>query len=135
MSPFSLISTYLGSFAAFLAIDLLWLGVIAKNYYRTQLKGILTDAVNWPIAFLFYALFIVGVMYFAIIPGVEAKSLQKALLNGALFGFFTYATYELTNAATIVTWPKQLIVVDIVWGVVLTTSVAAVGYLILSKLV
>jgi len=134
MSLFHLALTYLGSLATFLVIDLIWLGVIAKNFYRTQLKGIITDAVNWPIALLFYALFIFGVIYFAIIPGVEAKSLQKTLLNAALFGFFTYATYELTNAATIITWPKQLIVVDILWGVVLTTSVAFIGYKILQAL-
>ena len=135
MNALHLIYTYLGSLATFLFLDLLWLGVIAKNYYRTQLQGILSEGVNWPIAIVFYLLFVCGLIYFAVLPGVEAKSVSKALLNGALFGFFTYATYELTNAATILSWPKQLILVDLLWGVVLSCVVAFIGFQILKSLV
>jgi uncharacterized membrane protein len=86
----------------------------------------------WPAAIAFYILFVVGIVYFAINPGLEAGSLSQTLKNAALYGFFTYMTYELTNYAVIEGWPKGLVLVDIIWGVVLATSVAWVAYLILS---
>ena len=115
---------------AFLAIDLLWLGVIAKNFYKNQIGFMMKSTPNWPAALIFYALFLVGIMIFCVMPAVEKDSLNHALLYGAMFGFFTYMTYELTNYAVIKDWPLAIVPVDILWGVVLATAVSLVGYFI-----
>lgn len=130
MSDF--IVRFLVALGAFLVVDLLWLGVIAKNIYRDQLGDLMATNVNWPAALVFYALFIVGLIYFAIGPGLDAGSLSETLRNGALFGFFTYMTYELTNWAVISNWPAQLVFIDIAWGVVLATSVSFITFQILN---
>jgi uncharacterized membrane protein len=114
----------------FFAIDLLWLGVIAKGLYNKYLGEFLADKVNWTAAIIFYLLFIVGIFIFAIQPALEKQSLQKAIVYGALFGFFTYATYDLTNLATLKNWPLEIVFIDIIWGMVLTASVSTAGYFI-----
>ncbi|MDT8419528.1 MAG: DUF2177 family protein [Desulfuromonadales bacterium] len=121
---------YLLTIPVFFAIDLLWLGVVAKNLYQKNLAHLLSPEVNWPAALLFYLMYIVGIILFAVRPGLEAQSLAKAALWGALFGFFTYATYDLTNLATLRSWPIKVVVVDIVWGTLLCTLVASLSYLI-----
>lgn len=121
---------YLLTIPVFFAIDLLWLGVVAKNFYQNNLAHLLSPDVNWPAAFLFYFMYIAGIILFAVKPGLDAGSLAKAALWGALFGFFTYATYDLTNLATLRDWPIKVVVVDILWGTVLCTSVASGSYLI-----
>jgi len=118
---------YLLTVPVFFIIDLLWLGVIANNFYQTKLGHLMGD-VNWTAAIVFYLVYIVGILIFAVIPGIEAASLQKALLWGALFGFFTYATYDMTNLATLKDWPVMVVVVDIIWGTVLSASVAGISY-------
>ena len=130
----NLILTYLGSVLVFLAIDLVWLGVIAKDLYGKYLKDFLSDQINWTAAIVFYLLFIIGIIYFAVYPAAEKDSLQQAVLNGALFGFFTYATYDLTNLATLKNWPIQIVFIDIIWGMILTASVATAGFYILKSL-
>jgi len=104
---------YLLTIPLFFAIDMLWLGFIAKNFYQTRLQHLLSPEVNWPAAFSFYFIYIAGILFFAVRPGLEAASLGKACLYGALFGFFTYATYDLTNLATLREWPMAVVVVDI----------------------
>jgi uncharacterized membrane protein len=121
---------YLLTIPVFFAIDLLWLGVVAKNFYQNSLSHLLSPMVNWPAALLFYFMYIVGIILFAVKPGLEAGSLAKAALWGALFGFFTYATYDLTNLATLRQWPIKVVIVDIVWGTVLCTLVASGSFLI-----
>lgn len=116
----------------FLVVDLLWLGVIARSFYSKEMGDLLSNQTIWPAAILFYVLFVIGLLYFAIYPGLDAGSLQETLRNGALFGFFTYMTYELTNLAVVSGWPAKLVVVDIIWGVVLATTVSWVTYLIFS---
>ena len=120
---------YLMTVPVFFIIDLLWLGVIANNFYQTKL-GHLTGDVNWTAAIIFYLVYIIGILIFAVIPGIEAASFQKAVIWGALFGFFTYATYDMTNLATLNNWPTVVVIVDIIWGTVLSGSVAAVSYYI-----
>ncbi|MBW2468299.1 MAG: DUF2177 family protein [Deltaproteobacteria bacterium] len=114
----------------FFMIDLIWLGVIAKGFYRENLSYILSPQVNWPAAIIFYLLYIAGILIFAVVPAVTKDSWQHAMLYGALFGFFTYMTYELTNLALLKDWPLNIVIVDIIWGVVLCTAVATIGYLI-----
>ena len=130
MNGWFYVKLYLGTFAAFLLIDLIWLGVVAKNFYGKQLGHLLAAKTNWGAAILFYLLFIVGVLVFVVVPALEAGSLNRALLYGALFGFFTYATYDLTNLATLEGWPPLVTVVDLIWGTVLCTLVSAAGFFI-----
>lgn len=118
------IKLYLVALPIFFAIDLLWLGVIAKNVYRNQIGFLLKDNPNWPAAITFYLLFIAGLIFFVVMPAVEKNSLLSSLLVGAFFGFITYMTYELTNYALVKDWPWQIVVVDIIWGIVLSASVS-----------
>lgn len=133
--PFSkLVIGYLLTAVVFFAIDMLWLGLIAKRLYNKFLGSFLAEQVNWAAAIIFYFLFIIGIFIFAIMPAVEKDSLMKAILLGALFGFFTYATYDLTNLATLKDWPIKIVFIDIAWGAVLTASVSASGFAIMKWL-
>ncbi len=114
---------------AFLAIDLVWLGWVARSFYQKHLGYLMRPSPNWTAAIAFYLLFILGLVVFVIQPGLQAGSTRKVLLLGALFGLITYATYDLTNHATVKDWPWIVTVVDLCWGVVLATSVSFVGYL------
>jgi len=121
---------YLLTIPVFLGIDMLWLGFIAKGFYRNNLGHLLRSDVNWYAALVFYLLYIGGILIFATMPALEKKSLYQAIVLGGLFGFFAYATYDLTNRATLKDWPLNVVIVDITWGVVLTASVAAASFLI-----
>jgi uncharacterized membrane protein len=132
MSITKLIIPYFLTFAVFFIIDMAWLGFVAKDLYRKHLSNFLTDNVNWVAAFVFYFLFVIGVFIFAIVPSVEKNSLSSAIMLGALFGFFTYATYDLTNLATLKDWPITIVFIDIIWGTVLTGIVSTAGFYILT---
>ena len=120
---------YLLTIPVFLAIDMVWLGVVARNLYKEQLHSLLSPQVNWTAAFLFYFIYIAGILFFAVRPGLEAGSLARACLYGALFGFFTYMTYDLTNYATLRVWSLKITLLDIIWGSALTALAAIAGYL------
>lgn len=124
------VKLYLLTFVAFLAIDGLWLGFVARNLYRKYLGFLMTPNTVWAAAVLFYLLYIVGVLVFAVLPGLDAGSIGKAALLGALFGLIAYATYDLTNLATIKDWPVLVTVIDLIWGTALSAAVATIGYLI-----
>ncbi|MDX1674322.1 MAG: DUF2177 family protein [Longimicrobiales bacterium] len=128
-----LLIAYVLTALVFFAIDLVWLGLVARDLYQRFLGHLLGD-VQWGAAVVFYLLFIVGIFIFAIVPAVERGSPTHALLMGGLFGFFTYATYDLTNLATLEGWPLGIVFIDIAWGVVLTGVVAFAGYQIMSAL-
>lgn len=119
------ITLYAVSVPVFFIIDMVWLGVVAREFYATRL-GHLLGEVNWLAAIIFYLVFLVGLTIFAIYPASVAGDVGKALLLGALFGFFTYATYDLTNLATLRDWPLSVTLVDMVWGTVLGGSVSAI---------
>ncbi|MEZ4764493.1 MAG: DUF2177 family protein [Calditrichia bacterium] len=112
----------------FFLIDMLWLGWLAKGFYRKHLDYILSPQVNWTAAIVFYLIYIAGIMIFAVLPALDKASFSKALILGALFGFFTYATYDLTNLATLKDWPLPVVFVDILWGTMLCASVSAAGF-------
>mgnify|MGYP001552778970 FL=1 len=114
----------------FFIIDLIWLGAVAKGFYQKNLSFVLSPQVNWPAAILFYLLYIAGILIFAVVPAVSKDSWQHAMVYGALFGFFTYMTYELTNLALLKDWPLNVVVVDIIWGVVLCTAVATLSFIL-----
>lgn len=119
---------YLLTVPVFFAIDLLWLGLVAKNFYQNNLAHLLSPTVNWSAALTFYLMYIAGIILFAVKPGLDVGSPIKAALWGALFGFFTYATYDLTNLATLRDWPLKVVVIDILWGTLLCTLVASASY-------
>ena len=126
---------YLLTVPVFFIIDLLWLGVVAKGFYQKNLKYILSPNVNWTAAIIFYLMYIAGILIFAVAPGVAKDSVRHAALWGALFGFFTYATYDLTNLALLKDWPINIVIVDILWGVVLCTVVATMSFYIAKWLI
>jgi len=118
----------------FFAVDMVWLGVAAKNFYAKHIGFLMKANVNWAAAILFYLLFIAGLVVFVVVPALEKGSWVRALLFGALFGLITYATYDLTNLATLKDWPLVVTVVDLIWGMVLAASVSVGTYVIAAKI-
>ncbi len=114
-------------------LDFVWLGTVAKSFYRSQIGSLLLDKPNMTAAVLFYAIYVVGVVTFVISPALDKGSLTHALTRGALFGFVAYATYDLTNLATMKGFTTKVVVVDLAWGAVLTAVVAGATYLILHR--
>ena len=124
---------YAVAFTAFIVIDLVWLGFIASNLYKKYLGYIMRPSPNWTVAIIFYLLYLVGVVYFVINPALLKQSWKYALFTGMFFGFITYATYDLTNLATLKNWPPLITVVDLIWGTVLGGLVSLVTYLIITR--
>jgi uncharacterized membrane protein len=118
----------------FFALDMVWLGVAAKSFYAKHIGFLMKSNVNWAAAILFYLLFIAGLVVFVVVPALDKGSWARALLLGALFGLITYATYDLTNLATLRDWPLLITVVDLIWGTVLAASVSVATYLVAAKI-
>jgi uncharacterized membrane protein len=119
---------YLGTLAAFLAIDALWLGVVARGFYRDHLGFLLAAEPNWVAAGVFYLLFVAALQVFVVLPGLRAGTAKHVMTRGAFFGLVTYATYDLTNLATVRDWPVIVTVVDLIWGAVLSLTVGLAGF-------
>jgi uncharacterized membrane protein len=130
MSGIKYVWLYLLSLVVFLGIDAVWLGVMSSRFYNPQLGDLMRDKPNLAVALVFYLVYVVGVLVLAVIPGVDAGSLGKAILFGALLGLVAYGTYDFTNLATVRGFPAIVAAVDVVWGTVLTGTVAAAGYMI-----
>jgi uncharacterized membrane protein len=130
MSP---IIAWLAAAGAFLALDLLWLGVVARNFYWTQLGDLVRDKPDLGVAALFYAGYVAGVVFFAIMPALQTGGVWRAVLLGALLGLFGYGTYDLTNLATLKGYPPLLAAVDIAWGTFLTAAASAAGFLAVQR--
>ncbi len=128
------LKTYLITLPVFLAIDFIWLTLIAKNFYAQYLGYLMKTNVNFTAAGLFYLLFVVGLVVFSVLPALEKNSWAQALFLGALLGLISYATYDLTNLATIKDWPLVVTIVDMIWGTVLGASVSLASYFILIKI-
>jgi len=118
----------------FFTIDMVWLGVVAKGIYSKYLGYLMSPKVNWGAALLFYLLFILGLLVFVIQPALELKSVSDLLLKAALFGLVTYATYDLTNLATIKDWPVVITLIDLTWGMTLSVVVSGLSYFIINLL-
>ena len=114
-------------------LDWIWLGTVAKTFYRSQIGKLLLDKPNMTAAVLFYIIYVVGVVTFVVTPALEKGSLSYAIGRGALFGFVAYATYDLTNLATIKGFTTKVVVVDLAWGAFLTAVVAGVTFAILHR--
>ncbi len=128
MTPLRAVALYGLTFAVFLAVDLLWLGFVAREFYARHLASLMRTDVRWGAAFLFYLLYVLGILLLAVTPALEAESLRKAMFLGAVLGVVAYAAYDLTNLAVLEGFPGRMVVVDLVWGTLLTASVAGVGY-------
>ena len=119
---------YLVTTIAFFAIDMVWLGLVARTFYRKYLGFLMAPSPNWLAAIIFYLLFIVGILVFVVLPGLEDNSFKTTLLRAALFGLITYSTYDLTNLATVKDWPVLITVVDMAWGTVLSVAVSSISF-------
>jgi uncharacterized membrane protein len=118
----------------FFAIDMVWLGLVAKNFYRVQIGHLMKADVNWMAAIIFYLIFIAGLVVFVIAPAMAKGSWTQAFLLGALLGLVCYATYDLTNLAVAKDWPLLVTIVDLIWGAVLAALVSVITYFIANKL-
>ena len=114
-------------------IDFVWLGFIAKKLYQAEMGSILLDKPNMLPAILFYIIYVVGVVVFVINPAIEKGSLAYAAGYGALFGLVAYATYDLTSLSVLKGFSTKIVVIDLLWGALLTAVVASVTYLVVSK--
>ena len=128
------IKLFLIALPVFFVIDMVWLVLVAKKFYQGQIGFLMKPDINWFAAIIFYLLFIAGLIIFVISPAVEKHSWVHALLFGALFGLITYATYDLTNLATLKDWPLLVTVVDLIWGTVLASSISLIAYFIANKI-
>ncbi len=126
-------STYFTILATLLIIDGAWLLVVAKQFYKTHIGYLMSETVvYWPVV-LFYTIYAYGILYFAVAPALEAKSLILALQRGAFLGLLAYGAYDFTNHATIAKWPFIITIVDLMWGIVLTASTSGIAYLVFQK--
>lgn len=118
---------FLVTVLVFLVIDGVWLGLVARNFYRRHLGYLMAEKPNWAAAGVFYLLYAIGLTVFAVIPGTDAAAALEGLWRGALFGLVAYATYDLTNHATVRDWPAIVTGVDLAWGTILSASVAGIA--------
>ena len=121
------------TFVVFMGIDLVWLGFVAKNIYSKYLGYLMASNVNWLAALVFYVIFIIGILYFVIAPSLVDRDFTQLVIRAMLFGFITYATYDLTNLATVRDWPITITIIDLIWGTTLSTSVSVISYLIITN--
>lgn len=128
MNTITLLKVFAATGATMLVLDLLWLGVVAKGFYAQHMGSLLRPDVKWVPALLFYLLYVTAVVVFVIMPAAERRSLGRAMGLGAFFGLAAYATYDLTSLALIRDFPMIVVIVDLAWGIALTTAAASVGY-------
>lgn len=121
------LSTYAATLVVMLAIDALWLGVIARPIYEAGIGHLMAERPNLAAAALFYLLYALGLVLFAVAPRGMGAGWSATLLSGALFGFFAYATYDLTNLATLKNWPIGLAAIDMAWGTLVSAIAAGAG--------
>lgn len=126
--------TYITILVSLLGIDLIWIGLVAKNFYQKHIGFIMADKFSITPAIIFYALYAFGIMYFVVNPALASKSLSSAAFRGALLGLLAYGAYDLTNQATLANWPLKVTIVDMLWGMVVTALVSTIAYLVISKI-
>ena len=129
------IRLFLIALPAFFVIDMVWLVLVARKFYSEQLGFLMRPDIRWAAAIIFYLIFIAALVTFVIVPAVEKRSWVHALAYGAFFGLVTYATYDLTNLATLKDWPLLVTLVDLIWGMVLAASVSVITYFVYTRIV
>lgn len=128
------IKLYLIALPVFLAIDMVWLTLIAKNFYSKYIGYLMSKNPNLWAALIFYLIFIAGLIFFVITPALDRRMWTHALFAGLFFGLVTYATYDLTNLATVKDWPLLVTIVDLLWGISVSAVVSVATYFIAHKL-
>lgn len=129
MAFVQILKLYFSTLLIFLVIDMVWLALLARGFYQGQLGFLLSPRPNWTAAVIFYLIFVAGLVVFVISPGLQAGSARKVLMLGAFFGLVTYATYDLTNMATVKDWPLKVTLVDLCWGMFLSATTGYLGFL------
>lgn len=124
---------YIIALVVFLAIDMVWLTVIAKSLYAQHLGYLMAPKAKLLAALIFYVLFVFGLQYFVLNPALASGSWTMALFSGMLFGLVTYATYDLTNLATIKDWPILITAIDLAWGSVVSGLTSVLSFLIIRR--
>lgn len=122
--------TYLTVLVVFTAVDFLWLGLIALDFYKKEIGTLMLQKPRLEVAALFYAMCAAGITILAVQPALHAGEWQKALLLGAVFGVCAYGTYDLTNLATLQRWSFRLAIIDMAWGTFLTSMAALAGFFV-----
>lgn len=122
------------TFPILFVLDLLWIGLIGNGFYRSELGSLMRADVLWPAALAFYVIYCLGIAFFVLSPAIAAHSFNKVLLAAAFFGLIAYATYDLTNLATLNGWPVFMTFVDLAWGTFVTIVASSAAYLIATKL-
>ena len=125
---------YIATLLTFAVVDMAWLATMTPRFYRPTLGDILISGVNLPPAIVFYLLYPIGLLVFAMNPALKSGSIKTAIVYGALFGFFTYATYDLSNYATLRNWTLQLTLADVAWGTILAAIASTAAFWLVSKL-
>ena len=128
-----ILTAYAATTVTLLALDLLWLGLIAKPLYQQGIGHLMADAPRVPVALVFYLVYAAGLTWFAVLPGAAPVGWGQALGTAALFGFFAYATYDLSNLATLKAWPVGLSLLDMAWGSLLSAVAAGAGKWVLDR--
>lgn len=133
ITPRRLLLAYLAALLCFLLLDAIWLSLMGPRLYRPALGALLAPAVDWLAVALFYPLYLLGLLIFAIVPALERRRPSQALARGALLGLVAYATYDLTNQATLRDWPWLITAIDLAWGSLLSGCAAWVGACLTSR--
>ena len=120
-------ATYAVTFVVMVALDMVWLGFVAKSFYQEGIGHLMAEKPVVPVAVAFYVMYAIGLVFFAVVANAASTGYGKTVLHGALFGFFAYATYDLTNLATLKNWPVGLALLDMAWGTVVSAVSALAG--------
>jgi len=125
---------YAACTAVFFALDIAWLGFVAKGFYSAQMGHLLREDTRWGAAIAFYLIYVAAIVILCVLPAVEKQSLGRAVFLGAVFGLAAYAAFDLTSLALLKGFPAGVVPVDLAWGVILTASVSAAGYAVATRL-
>ncbi|MFZ4111034.1 MAG: DUF2177 family protein [Polymorphobacter sp.] len=128
-SATAFIATGLG----FAAVDSVWLITMSTRLYKPEIGELMAENFRLGPAIIFYLLYITGILVFAVQPALASGKWQTALVQGALFGFFCYMTYDMTNYATLKVWSLKVTILDLMWGTFLTGSAATIGFVVTRK--
>ncbi len=129
----SWIAAYISAGLVFAGLDALWLSVIARRLYQDSFGAMLLEKPNMTAAVIFYGLYLLGVVFFVVKPGLESGSWKTVLIHGLLFGLIAYATYDLTNLATLKGFPANVVLPDLAWGMFVTTAAGFAGWAAASR--
>ena len=128
-------TAFIATGIGFAAIDSIWLITMSTRLYKPEIGEMMAENFRLGPAIVFYLLYITGILVFAVQPALASGKWQTALVQGALFGFFCYMTYDMTNYATLKVWSLKVTILDLMWGTFLTGSAATVGLLVTRKFV